>query len=91
MARKFDISEISNILIFLHKTPLVSCQTILNFSFILVQTECLKMPMALSTQEAADDDQFVLLAKIDSARSVSNILKAIHFKEVTRFITSPPF
>jgi len=40
------------------------------------------MPMALSTQEAADDDQFVLVAKIDNARSVSNILKAIHFKEV---------
>lgn len=41
-----------------------------------------KPSMALSTQEAQDDDQFVLLAIIDNARNVSNILKAIHFKEV---------
>lgn len=39
--------------------------------------------MPLSTQEAHDDDQYVLLAVIDNAKSVSNILKAIHFKEVT--------
>jgi cell cycle checkpoint protein len=44
------------------------------------------MPMALSTQVASEDEQFVLIAKIDSARNVSNILKAIHFKEVhTKF------
>jgi cell cycle checkpoint protein len=38
--------------------------------------------MALSTQQADNDEGYVLLAKIDNARHVSNILKAVHFKEV---------
>ena len=38
--------------------------------------------MALSTQQDVEDSQYLLLAKIDNARNVSNILKAIHFKEV---------
>ena len=38
--------------------------------------------MALSTTQASDDDQYLFLAKIDNAKNVSNILKAIHFKEV---------
>jgi hypothetical protein len=37
--------------------------------------------MALSTQQADNDEGYVLLAKIDNARHVSNILKAVHFKE----------
>ena len=41
-----------------------------------------KMPMALSTQQGLEDSQYLLLAKIDNARNVSNILKAIHFKDV---------
>ena len=40
------------------------------------------MPMALSTQQGLEDSQYLLLAKIDNARNVSNILKAIHFKDV---------
>ncbi|KAL4223188.1 ssDNA endodeoxyribonuclease [Mactra antiquata] len=47
------------------------------------------MPMALSTQTATDDDQNILLARIDNARSVSNILKAIHFKETATVFASP--
>jgi cell cycle checkpoint protein len=39
--------------------------------------------MALSTQQADNDEGYVLLAKIDNARHVSNILKAVHFKEVS--------
>ncbi|XP_072044293.1 cell cycle checkpoint protein RAD1-like [Amphiura filiformis] len=35
----------------------------------------------LSTQPSDEDDQYVLVAKVDNARNVSNILKAVHFKE----------
>jgi len=41
--------------------------------------------MSLSTQEADDDGQYALLAIIDNAKNVSNILKAIHFKEVIAY------
>ena len=44
------------------------------------------MPMALSTQQGLEDTQYLLLAKIDNARNVSNILKAIHFKEVGKVL-----
>lgn len=48
--------------------------------------------MALSTQQPENDDRYVLLAKIDNARNVSNILKAIHFKEsATVFASSMGF
>ena len=40
------------------------------------------MPMALSTSQVSDDDQYLFLSKIDNAKNVSNILKAINFKEV---------
>ena len=40
--------------------------------------------MALSTQYADEDAHDVLIAKLDNARNVSNILKAIHFKEVSK-------
>ena len=39
--------------------------------------------MSLSTQEANDDSDFILVAKLDNARTLSNILKTIHFKEVS--------
>ena len=42
--------------------------------------------MALSTQQGLEDSQYLLLAKIDNARNVSNILKAIHFKDVRNTI-----
>ena len=50
--------------------------------------------MSLSTQEAEDDDQYVLVARMDNVRNLSNILKAIHFKEVSdngRFPQSQPY
>ena len=40
--------------------------------------------MSLSTQHDDSDTQYVMLAKLDNARNVSNILKAIHFKEVSK-------
>ena len=39
--------------------------------------------MSLSAQEADDDNSGVFMAKMDSARNMSNILKAIHFKDVS--------
>ncbi|KAK7481563.1 hypothetical protein BaRGS_00027212 [Batillaria attramentaria] len=43
----------------------------------------------LSTQQADDDSSYVFVAKLDNARNVSNILKAIHFKDTaTVFVTS---
>lgn len=39
--------------------------------------------MSLSTQRDDSESHYVLLAKLDNARNVSNILKAIHFKEVS--------
>ncbi|KAK3576131.1 hypothetical protein CHS0354_043099 [Potamilus streckersoni] len=45
--------------------------------------------MALSTQQSNDDDQYVLLAKLDNVRHVSTILKAIHFKEIATLFASP--
>jgi len=38
--------------------------------------------MALSTQESDEDQQYVLVAKMDNARNMTTILKAIHFKDV---------
>ncbi|CAG5129579.1 unnamed protein product [Candidula unifasciata] len=43
----------------------------------------------LSTQRAGDDSQYLLVAKLDNARSVSNILKAIHFKDTAIIFASP--
>lgn len=37
--------------------------------------------MPLSTQSQPDDEQYVLVASLDNARNVSNILKAIAFKD----------
>jgi hypothetical protein len=39
----------------------------------------------LSTEQADDDSGYVFVAKIDNARNVSTILKAIHFKDVSVF------
>ncbi|XP_074643105.1 cell cycle checkpoint protein RAD1-like [Tubulanus polymorphus] len=44
--------------------------------------------MALSTQEADDDTQFILVLKMDNARNMSNILKAIHFKDTATVFAS---
>jgi len=37
--------------------------------------------MPLSTQSQADIDQYILIASLDNARNLSNILKAISFKD----------
>lgn len=44
--------------------------------------------MSLSTQEADHDSQYILVAKLDNARNLSNILKAIHFKETAIIFAS---
>lgn len=43
--------------------------------------------MSLSTQ-VDDETHYVMLAKLDNARNVSNILKAIHFKETATLFAS---
>ncbi|KAI8783251.1 cell cycle checkpoint protein RAD1 [Biomphalaria glabrata] len=43
----------------------------------------------LSAQRDDDDSQYLLVAKLDNARNVSNILKAIHFKDIATVIASP--
>ena len=48
------------------------------------ERELCKTKMPLCTQEADDVSDYVLVAKLDNARSMSNILKAIHFKDVRR-------
>ena len=40
--------------------------------------------MALSTKHSDDDSQYVLVAKMDNVRNLANILKAVHFKEVSQ-------
>ena len=42
----------------------------------------------LSTQQADDDSGYAFVAKLDNARNVSNILKAIHFKDVRSIFAS---
>lgn len=37
--------------------------------------------MALSTQDSDDDSHYVLVAKLDNARNMTTMLKAIHFKD----------
>uniref|UniRef100_A0A671RPE9 Cell cycle checkpoint protein RAD1-like n=2 Tax=Sinocyclocheilus TaxID=75365 RepID=A0A671RPE9_9TELE len=37
--------------------------------------------MPLSTQSQADIDQYILIASLDNARNLSNILKAISFRD----------
>lgn len=44
--------------------------------------------MPLSTQSQADDD-YVLVASMDNARNLSNILKAIAFKDHAIFSATP--
>uniref|UniRef100_A0A8D3CZ50 Cell cycle checkpoint protein RAD1 n=1 Tax=Scophthalmus maximus TaxID=52904 RepID=A0A8D3CZ50_SCOMX len=45
--------------------------------------------MPLSTQSQADDEQYVLVASLDNARNLSNILKAITFKDHAIFNATP--
>lgn len=45
--------------------------------------------MPLSTQSQADDEQYVLVASLDNARNLSNILKAITFKDHAIFSVTP--
>ncbi|XP_061589643.1 cell cycle checkpoint protein RAD1 [Cololabis saira] len=45
--------------------------------------------MPLSTQSQGDDEQYVLVATLDNARNLSNILKAITFKDHAIFTVTP--
>lgn len=45
--------------------------------------------MPLSTQSQADDECYVLVATLDNARNLSNILKAIAFKDHAIFSATP--
>ena len=38
--------------------------------------------MSRLTQQSGDDNRYILVAKLDNARNLHNILKAVHFKEV---------
>ncbi len=49
---------------------------LLIFAFWLIK-------MSLSTQESTEDENYVFVGSMDHARSLSNILKAIHFKDVS--------
>lgn len=43
--------------------------------------------MSRLTQQSSDDNRFILVAKLDNARNLLNILKAVHFKEVMMLVT----
>uniref|UniRef100_A0A8C9Y0T6 RAD1 homolog (S. pombe) n=1 Tax=Sander lucioperca TaxID=283035 RepID=A0A8C9Y0T6_SANLU len=45
--------------------------------------------MPLSTQSQGDAEQYVLVASLDNARNLSNILKAITFKDHAIFSATP--
>uniref|UniRef100_A0A8C2Q8J3 RAD1 homolog (S. pombe) n=1 Tax=Cyprinus carpio TaxID=7962 RepID=A0A8C2Q8J3_CYPCA len=45
--------------------------------------------MPLSTQSQADIDQYILIASLDNARNLSNILKAISFRDHLQFPLHP--
>uniref|UniRef100_A0A667YPN3 RAD1 homolog (S. pombe) n=1 Tax=Myripristis murdjan TaxID=586833 RepID=A0A667YPN3_9TELE len=45
--------------------------------------------MPLSTQSQADEGQYTLVASLDNARNLSNILKAITFKDHAIFSATP--
>lgn len=45
--------------------------------------------MPLSTQSQPDNEQYVLVASLDNARNLSNILKAITFKDHAIFSATP--
>ena len=39
--------------------------------------------MSRLTQQSGDNSRYILVAKLDNARNLLNILKAVHFKEVS--------
>uniref|UniRef100_A0A672FU08 RAD1 homolog (S. pombe) n=1 Tax=Salarias fasciatus TaxID=181472 RepID=A0A672FU08_SALFA len=45
--------------------------------------------MPLSTQSQIEDEQYVFMASLDNARNISNILKAIAFKDHAVFTATP--
>ncbi|MBN3305300.1 cell cycle checkpoint protein RAD1 [Amia ocellicauda] len=45
--------------------------------------------MPLSTQSQVADDQYVFVASLDNVRNLSNILKAIHFRDHALFSATP--
>uniref|UniRef100_A0A1A8GMD6 Cell cycle checkpoint protein RAD1 n=1 Tax=Nothobranchius korthausae TaxID=1143690 RepID=A0A1A8GMD6_9TELE len=45
--------------------------------------------MPLSTQSQGEDEQYILVTSLDNARNLSNLLKAISFKDHAVFTTTP--
>ena len=41
--------------------------------------------MSRLTQQSGDDNRYILVAKLDNARNLHSILKAVQFKEVNNF------
>ena len=41
------------------------------------------MSLTMQTVDDNEDDQYVLVATLDNAKLMSNILKTIHFKDVS--------
>ena len=41
--------------------------------------------MSRLTQQSGDDNRYILVAKLDNARNLHSILKAVQFKEVKNF------
>ena len=40
--------------------------------------------MSRLTQQSGDDNRYILVAKLDNARNLHSILKAVQFKEVKK-------
>lgn len=38
--------------------------------------------MSLEEEEAGQTSEYILVAKLNNAKNISNLLKAVHFKEV---------
>lgn len=41
--------------------------------------------MSRLTQQSSDDNRYILVAKLDNARNLLNVLKAVYFKEVREY------
>ena len=40
--------------------------------------------MSRLTQQSSDDNRYILVAKLDNARNLLNVLRAVYFKEVRK-------
>lgn len=72
-----------------HHSPLCGHNLTLFCSFNTSPLPPCSATMPLSMQSQSDDDQYVLVATLDNARNLSNILKAIAFKDHAIFTATP--